>query len=91
MTEDDAKTKWCPMFRRYIGMDPAGLEHRVVNNRDDVDQAHLSQNCIGSECMAWREIEPELNNIDSEQEDTGTVITFVFVPNGYCGLAGESD
>lgn len=41
MTEDEAKTKWCPVANtRFI---PAGAG------------ATASDRCIGSACMAWRE------------------------------------
>lgn len=46
MTEDEAKTKWCPMVR-YQGGQPL--------NRDacyDLKGTH----CIGSDCMMWRDL-----------------------------------
>ena len=47
MTEDEAKTKWCPHVRvpRVAGS---------TSNRDsdgDFLQEHL---CVASQCMAWR-------------------------------------
>lgn len=43
MTEDDAKTKWCPMYQ-VSGADG-------YNNRDDVPGY---PKCIASDCMMWR-------------------------------------
>lgn len=43
MTEDEAKTKWCPMFRRAGGGD-----------NSDADGGRRTK-CIASECMMWRD------------------------------------
>ena len=78
MTEDDAKTKWCPMVRfksAETGSGPAFNRQRVSSDLDDV-------NCIGSRCMAWRAEMVDTSNhpIDSEWAPSG---------RGYCGLAGK--
>ena len=74
MTEEEAKTKWCPMVVFMLG-------GGQVRNRDacyDVAGTH----CIGSSCMMWREtgrvrlFEP----INGPHE----------VVQGYCGLAGKT-
>lgn len=50
MTEDEAKTKWCPFAR--VGSENTGLGSI---NRDMQVGAKLSQaECVGSACMAWR-------------------------------------
>ena len=41
MTEQEAKTKWCPMMRSSTGVFD---KHREPANND----------CIGSGCMMWR-------------------------------------
>lgn len=55
MTEDEAKTKWCPFFRSAIAVRPGDdLEHSI--NRSDIrrpDNAP-SDACLASQCMAWR-------------------------------------
>ena len=61
MTEDDAKTKWCPFARVVVGeiktggyQQPLGLPS---HNRVALGQATVSPPaalCIGSACMAWR-------------------------------------
>lgn len=43
MTEDEAKTKWCPQTQFDPQRTPQGF--------------HPSQTCLGSACMAWRWIE----------------------------------
>lgn len=78
MTEEEAKTKWCPFARsvflarnecsgnRFISGDSNGNNVEIVKNAP-------SCRCIGSECMAWRVCENRLSSIS----------------HGYCGLAGK--
>lgn len=77
MTEEEAKTKWCPMAKggRAVSAD----EFAVL-----IEAAHKVRNaagnhCIGSACMAWRWHDP--NNLlhDARKQE-----------GGYCGLAGHS-
>ncbi len=76
MTEDDAKTKWCPMFQVSAGM----TGNDDVNNRMGL--------CIASECMAWRwrrKPKPEMVEQSGHRE-----VTIPADPgSGYCGLAGD--
>lgn len=80
MTEDEAKTKWCP-FVRYEGdyggpFNRGGEKDNPLNIRARGD---YSCSCIGSACMAWRE----------ESKNTGTSYRPEWTKNGYCGLAGK--
>ena len=84
MTEDEAKTKWCP-FVRY---QPArkfsfGRIKAAINRWLDDDDKQLNPepcHCIGSECMAWRDDKSanQCANARMENQD-----------HGYCGLAGK--
>ena len=47
MTEDEAKTKWCPMVRS------SDLE-KDVDNCYIKDRNPTYSRCIGSDCMMWR-------------------------------------
>lgn len=63
MTEDEAKTKWCP-FVRYLATfrnDAGKLEAAGCFNRGGADSGLENARCIASECMAWQfnEIEYE--------------------------------
>lgn len=51
MTEDEAKTKWCPMVR-YKSINGEGI------NRWDSFTDSLSR-CIGSDCMMWEDHTPD--------------------------------
>ena len=78
MTEEEAKTKWCPMLGE--GNATKGLHERVDGT--------VSANCIGSDCMMWRwdAITPEeKRQLREYGDDTGPLLA---IP-GYCGLAGK--
>lgn len=52
MTEDEAKTKWCPMAgNRVIRWKDDDGEHFIAAT-DGVH--HPSPTCVGPGCMAWR-------------------------------------
>ena len=46
MTEDEAKTKWCPHARKVFPYSEAPAHNR------EADDAPATK-CIASECMAW--------------------------------------
>ena len=53
MTEDEAKTKWCPMTRvQNFSMDRSG-----AINRSNFDAGNTL--CIASKCMMWRWHDPQ--------------------------------
>jgi hypothetical protein len=54
MTEDEAKTKWCPMARTS-----SALEGCCSINRLYVSSVTTETRCIASDCMAWRCIDRE--------------------------------
>ena len=45
MTEEEAKTKWCPMVR----IDGSNMSMNI-----DDGKADLLPTCVGSDCMMWR-------------------------------------
>ncbi len=78
MTEDKAKTKWCP----FVRMSPQS----ATNNRGDYHPNPGNVNCIGSACMAWR-----WNLIVKKHHQMQMTVPpdeYSNV-NGYCGLAGK--
>ncbi len=63
MTEEEAKTKWCPFARVHqrTSFDVGAWEtnsNRWADDEaahpDDMQGTQLGSNCIGSACMAWR-------------------------------------
>lgn len=58
MTEDEAKTKWCPLHQIacQIGWKATGLN---------------SKKCIASECMMWVEGPKDYNGHNSEEIKRG--------------------
>jgi hypothetical protein len=54
MTEEEAKTKWCPMVRFQIGTNDATWQGNAYTNRGEVLSPPESVMCIASDCMMWR-------------------------------------
>jgi len=87
MTEDEAKQKWCPFARvTVVGKGDSEL----VGNRFEHVEAEQgdfripdASHCIGSKCMAWREVTRLIDaGIDKPAPQEVTLY-------GYCGLAGK--
>lgn len=79
MTEEEAKTKWCP----FIRITPETEGWRPMTNRlDGMSKPELDGSivtCLGSKCMAWRFTQVASPNAFDERAK---------VSRGYCGLAG---
>lgn len=78
ITEDEAKTKWCPMARVILDYsvqpDTQAVASANRGEADETDQIFTGSRCIGSGCMMWRsEVGP------ASRRATG---------RGFCGLAG---
>lgn len=82
MTEDEAKTKWCPFTRLLTHVSAQDGQGRYYeggysyNRSPDDGEGYTppSTFCIASACMAWREVCPRPSDRTKTQ--------------GYCGLAG---
>lgn len=100
MTEDEAKTKWCP-FARVVGGEGAAFNRSVGSMgtaaEKSIDPPML---CLASACMAWRWSEPMPpgggpGSVDSAIAMLGTDeqrarlgVRLAATRNGHCGLAG---
>jgi hypothetical protein len=82
VTEDDAKTKWCPFARvvEYDTVSATQARNRVARVTPQSEPAEVLADklhgaaCIADACMAWRWRHPRAG-----ERGVGT---------GYCGLAG---
>lgn len=96
MTEEEAKTKWCPHAQSFywagseIKGQPVSV-NRYVSEGDEVDgkphaiptTPHADCLCIGSACMAWRW---DATTASRKRNLPGSVSTG---DEGFCGLAGK--
>ena len=76
MTENEAKSKWCPMVRADGG----------VNNRAD---EYTGTNCVGRACMMWRRNDGHGNFGATPDERKALELKYAADTQGYCGLAGK--
>jgi hypothetical protein len=82
MTEDEAKTKWCP-HKRVAIIKHDWSEITTGHNQIELDgdpgltKDAMHYRCIGSACMAWR------TSGWTRAEDRTMILL------GYCGLAGR--
>lgn len=80
MTEDEAKTKWCPFVRYNYTLHSSNASANRWKQSEPRDEPHALNpvpcRCIGSACMAWR------TSSFGETKQNRTTI-------GFCGLAGE--
>lgn len=87
MTEDEARTKWCPMGR-FSG----GGQGQSAVNRDNKDRPITA--CIASDCMMWRWTQRMANEAEYEQQFSSPMHVTPVKPeyenteHGFCGLTG---
>lgn len=96
MTEDEAKTKWCPFVRHaVVSSGLAGGSPMVSINRPTANGPQDQQlNCVASGCMAWRwgRVEGEVMAATVDHVASVSPGSVSFSPargGGYCGLAGN--
>lgn len=79
LTEDEAKTKWCPFVRAPLSVEwPNSPASPAINSLSD------SFRCIASECMAW-----QWGNYHADGYDKAGNPLTAPTGEGYCGLAGK--
>lgn len=54
MTEDEAKTKWCPFARVGVENDPTAASYNRLQEDVDGRREPFQTLCIASRCMAFR-------------------------------------
>ena len=86
MTEQEAKTKWCPLGKRYIADEfNMGAAMTAINE----PEGDYRQSCIASDCMMWQEQFRKVTEADVEACDLFEVGDMNMPDGGYCGLAGK--
>jgi len=81
MTEDEARTKWCPFARviHFHDNDHQGIAP-AAGNRGCHGYPKPEARCIASDCMAWRwGSDVTVGKFKTQRENC----------HGYCGLAGD--
>ena len=89
MTEDEAKTRWCPFAN----------DRSAPAERKDSSGAVISARCIASACMAWRWHIVEADDIADDARARPVEVWPDLTPyhppgrklvrHGLCGLAGK--
>ena len=74
MTEDEARTKWCPMARVQIAESKGSNCNRVTTFPLDEHQSAAVGMCIASNCMLWVKERDRWYNLQERSE------------HGHCGL-----
>ena len=69
MTEDEAKTKWCP-FTRVADVNGKGCANRFDGSSEA--EAPIGSLCFGAACMAWQ--------FDQTEYEMGTPLPLGTVP-----------
>lgn len=85
MTEEEAKTKWCPMVRMVVANADGGVaatNGTAGFNRLSEVTGREPGPCIASSCMWWRWVGPHFDLNDGR---------FTHPPEGYCGAVGNPD
>jgi hypothetical protein len=88
LTEEEAKTKWCPFARPVVAETLKALivpQGRTLEYKTDGMLTTVDQSCIASACMAWRWA------TDGEAWAAANPHPRQPDPLGYCGIAGKPE
>ena len=97
MTEEEAKTKWCPHVRVVVADEGTGNRWPKSHGAEGDLDFGTDNCCLGSACMQWREVrKSEHSGADNRPDGDGWARRTVqigwrreIVIGGYCGLAGK--
>lgn len=86
MTEDEARTRWCPFSR--VRQLHGGVAASSIN-RIDLDEYPIPAacRCLASACMAWRWHQSDTFKYEADMKFRATGVR-ITPTEGYCGLAG---
>lgn len=92
MTEEEAKTKWCPHAGTSTMLGTISLNILLINRDHAMDgvkdaMQQMGTKCYASDCMMWRW------GLELHREGEAIPLTAVdkdgHILHGYCGLAGK--
>ena len=92
MTEDEAKTKWCPFasvttYDKYAGEFKSGVTVGMcASNKTSEGTIRDGARCIGNECAVWRSFGPRTTINPQDRDSYGNLKQYEY---GCCGLAGK--
>ena len=98
MTEDEAKTKWCPQYRVVSQDDDDNRSTRWDKELQEYHPTLQNACCLGSRCMMWRWDKKIINQVEIEKQRYNASYgfgyhmvqpVFEYTGNGFCGLAGK--
>ena len=81
LAEDEAKTKWCPLANAHGDSMLRGVTR-------DADRNWQHTLCIGSACMAWRQVDQVGRGPNGEKRDRDMDGRTQWIDRGYCGAFG---
>lgn len=87
VTEEEAKTKWCPEVRTGLTAGMAVNRH-IADAPGAKDGVYDETRCIGSACMAWRWHAWTAYVPSAEPEAHFVAEARVSFTHGFCGKAG---
>lgn len=92
MTEDEAKSRWCPHARIvFDGVSTVGNRHpRSAGSFEAEDLLLSPSRCIGSACMAWRWLERPAETVRPTPGAPLAAKRVLVGGAGFCGLAGAA-
>jgi hypothetical protein len=97
MTEDEARTKWCPFARVIENGSASGAHNRVQLPTGRDVRVPVAGFCLASTCMAWRQVYTTVvvdgRGVIVPNQATwgGDYERKDIVSGGYCGLAGRPE
>ena len=97
MTEDEAKTKWCPASRAANKNNDADVSIGGMNRWRGEEHLPKGTRCIGSACMWWRWDDVPNPDYDPHQHGISGIWPPLRMPpmtiksdtDGHCGVAGR--
>lgn len=89
MTEDEAKTKWCPYTRVFVSTNK-GISS-FNKHSDENDRFDKRMCCIASECMMWRTGKMKISEFVEMRNGSIYKESYEAKDIGWCGLAGKPE